>query len=962
MHASTHSLVLVLCCTVAAAADDGPPAAKPALCIVVLDPQGTPLPGANVKVSIWTEEKDFKATRDYQSDASGAARVELPRTYHILRLWASKSPFVSMFANWEQKELAIGKGIPSEYTFRLEPAAIAGGRIVDEQGHPIAGAKVQLSIANNPQPADGDGRARYNTWLATGSDAATTNADGRWRVDNVPSHPQVELSLMVSHPDYMSDEQWGQLQKAADITTAMLLKETAALTLKRGIIIRGQVTDPTGQPIENAIVVHGDNPYFATLPSKFPTDAEGRFRLPALAPCETSLTVIAPGWAPQFRKLNLHAGLPPQEFRMEPGKPIRLRIVDAAGKPVPNAYISLVGWKGSQSIQSSHNPNHPKVPDTKIPRRTDADGIWEWASAPDDPVKVQIGAKGFAGSELERAGGVPEETVVLKPEHRVNGRVIDAVTGQPIPAFTIIPIDVFRKDWLHAERGNAERGKDGRLDYLATRTDIPLRLRIEASNYRSQDGPSFRVGDDTARTQDFSLQPSPPISGVIEDDSGQPVAEAEVLLATPTQPAELGSDWGNHKTTTDVEGRFTFPDPGEPFAVLARTKTGFALAEFSADQQNVGPLRLKPWASVRGQFRDGGQLIRGATVLLQPVRIDSLDRPRINATMQAVTDADGQFELPRVPPGPASVRVHLGPWQDEGFHAGPSMPLDLQAGQQAELDLGGAGALVTGKVTLTGKVPADLNCQYSLNYLVRRAPGITPPPEIVRLGFDVRTGWRDTWLKTDEGQAYFRTLQSWFVKLAPDGAFRISGVPPGEYDLAIAVYAKPDGCLVDPLARTVVRVTVTERDVAHKELVVPEIATAVVPIPGIGDTPTVVFHRPDGSEAALADCRGRYTVVHFWASWCGPCKQQLPALRQLHERIDARRLTMLGLSLDEDSAAWQKAVKQLELPWQQGRTDATAKSVASSVPAYWVLDPTGKIVAKTNDPGELATILEDKLK
>jgi uncharacterized GH25 family protein/thiol-disulfide isomerase/thioredoxin len=949
-----------------AAADGGQPAAKPAgtptLRVVVLDPQGKPLPGANVKASIWTEEKDFKATRDYQSDDSGAVRVELPKTYHILRLWASKTPLVSMFANWERKELASGKGIPSEYTFRLEAAAIAGGLIVDEQGQPIAGAKVQLSIANDPQPAAGDGRVRYNTWLATGSDTATTNADGRWRVGNVPSHPQVELRLMVSHPDYMSDERWGQLQQAADISTAMLLNQTAALTLKRGIVVRGQVTDPAGQPIENAIVVHGDDPYFSTMPSKFPTDAEGRFRLPALAPGETSLTVMAPGWAPQFRKLNLQAGLPPQDFRMAPGKPIRLRIVDAAGKPVPNASISLVGWKGSQSIQSSHNPNHPKVPGTKIPSRTDAEGIWEWAWAPDDPVKLQIGAKGFAGAELERAGGAAEETVVLKPEHRVTGRVIDAATGQPIPAFTIIPIDVFRKDWLHAERDNAVRGKDGRLDYLATRTDIPLRLRIEASGYRTQDGPQFRVGDDAARTQDFSLQPSPPISGVIEDASGQPAIEAEVLLATPTQPAELGSDGGNHKTTTDAMGRFAFPDPGEPFAVLARTKTGFALAELPAGQHNVGPLRAKPWASVRGQFRDGGRLIRGATVLLQPVRIDSLDRPRINATLQAVTDADGRFELPRVPPGKTSVRVYLGPWEDEGFHSGPSVPLELQAGQRAELDLGVAGALVTGKVTLTGKVPADLNCQYSLNYLVKRAPGITPPPEIARLGFDIQTGWRDTWLQTSEGQAWFRTLQSWFVKLAPDGTFRISGVPPGEYDLAIAVYARPEGCLVDPLARTVVRVTVTERDAAQGELVVPEIAIAVEPIPGIGDTPTVVFHRTDGSEAALADSRGRYTVVHFWATWCGPCKQQLPALRQLHQRTGARRLSMLSLSLDQDSEAWQQALKQLELPWPQGRTDATAQPVASSVPAYWVLDPAGKIVAKTNDPDQLATILEDKLK
>ena len=111
-------------------------------------------------------------------------------------------------------------------------------------------------------------------------------------------------------------------------------------------------------------------------------------------------------------------------------------------------------------------------------------------------------------------------------------------------------------------------------------------------------------------------------------------------------------------------------------------------------------------------------------------------------------------------------------------------------------------------------MPADLDCTYSLNYLVRREPGITPPPEIAAAGFDARNGLARSWQKTVEGLAYLSTLRTWFVKLAPDGTFRVSGVPPGEYDLAVAVYAKPSGCLVDPLARQVVRVTVTAADVA----------------------------------------------------------------------------------------------------------------------------------------------------
>jgi RNA polymerase sigma factor (sigma-70 family) len=941
--------------------DPGNPAAR-TLRVVVLDTQGKPLRNVKIHASVWTEEKGFKANHDYETDATGACQVELPKTFYIFRLWANKKQHAGLFAGWEQNELAGGAKLPAEYVFRLEPGVSAGGRIVDEQNQPIAGAKVEVMLANDRTPAHGDGRVRYNTWLATGSDAVRTDAEGRWRIDNVPDNPHAELSLLVTHPDYVSDERWGQAQQAAGITSAMLRQATAALTLKHGVIVRGRLTDPAGKPVKDALVVRGDDPYSATTQSKFATDADGRFQLPALAPGETTLTVIARGWAPQLRKVNLRAGLPPQDFRMAPGKPIRLRIVDAAGKPVPRAWVSLTGWKGSKSIWSDHNPNHPKVPDTGIPRRAGADGVWAWTWAPDDPVKLQIAAQGFTTSELEIAGGAAERTVTLKAAHRITGRVTDAVTGKPIPAFTVVPLNVFRKDWRCAARSHAVSGKDGRLGYLATRTDVPLRLRVEALGYRTQEGPEFRVGEDTSRVQDFRLQPSPPVAGVVLDAAGQPAAKAEVLLATPTEEVQLQAEMHNQKTFTDAAGRFTFPDPNAPCLVVAQADAGFALAELPANRHDAGILRLRPWAAIRGQFRDGGQPVRGATLFLNPIRLDTLDRPRISMVrMQTVTGLDGRFKFPRVPPIPVSVHVHLGPWEDESFRSGPSVPLDLQPGQRAELDLGSGGAVVTGRVRLTGKVPADLDCTYSLNYLVRREPGITPPA-IARLGFDVRNGYRDTWGKTLEGQAYVSTLRCWFVKLAPDGAFRISGVPPGEYDLALEVYAKPAGCLVDPLARKVVRVTVTAADAARGELALPEITAPVVPIPTVGAVPELRFQRGDGTAGTLVDCRGRYTVVHFWASWCEPCKRQLPALQRLQERFGARGLAALSLSLDDDQAVWQAALTRLALPWPQGRLTAAGDAGVSSVPAYWLLDRAGKIVAKVNDPDELGPFLRDRLR
>jgi len=159
-----------------------------------------------------------------------------------------------------------------------------------------------------------------------------------------------------------------------------------------------------------------------------------------------------------------------------------------------------------------------------------------------------------------------------------------------------------------------------------------------------------------------------------------------------------------------------------------------------------------------------------------------------------------------------------------------------------------------------------------------------------------------------------------------------------------------------------VRVTVTADDAARGEMSLTEISAKVAPIPAVGDTPMLAFRRADGSNATLKDFHGRNTVVHFWASWCGPCKQQLPGLRRLRERYAANELSILGLSLDHDASAWQTALKHLDLSWPQGRLSAAADTGVSSVPAYWLLDPAGKIIAKAYDADELATAVAKRLK
>ena len=208
--------------------------------VVVLDPQGKPGLVAHLHADIWIEissQPRHKAeppdvTGDYETDPAGIAQIQLPKTFQEFRLRANTRQFVPIVTVWSDEiGLASGEKMPAEFTFHLDSGRTAGGRVVDEQGKPIASANVQVLGANiRARPVHGDpAHTAYDMWLATGKNAATTDAEGRWRIRNVPSETG-GLQLLISHPDYASDETWRQAQNAAGVTTEMLLQgmETVA--------------------------------------------------------------------------------------------------------------------------------------------------------------------------------------------------------------------------------------------------------------------------------------------------------------------------------------------------------------------------------------------------------------------------------------------------------------------------------------------------------------------------------------------------------------------------------------------------------------------------------------------------------------------------------------------------------------------------------------------------------------
>lgn len=108
----------------------------------------------------------------------------------------------------------------------------------------------------------------------------------------------------------------------------------------------------------------------------------------------------------------------------------------------------------------------------------------------------------------------------------------------------------------------------------------------------------------------------------------------------------------------------------------------------------------------------------------------------------------------------------------------------------------------------------------------------------------------------------------------------------------------------------------------------------------------------NGETVKLSDYvkPGQYTLVDFWASWCGPCKQEIAIIKQLYEKYNAKGLQVVGVDVWESPEQAQSYLKENPLPWNViftgEKSDATDKYGINAIPCILLIDPDGKIVAR----------------
>jgi RNA polymerase sigma factor (sigma-70 family) len=813
----------------------------------------TPIETAKLTLT-WSKDFPERLTNSFATDVKGECRVPIDTAMSGNWNWrveVYKDGYVPKYVSWSAPQGDTLDSFPTEYTAKLTRGVDVGGVVVNEAGEPVPEVRVVFSV-NGPAPGASHDRERLT--MMGHYHTEVTDIEGKWHCNHVPQQFGMIIYEFM-HPNYLTST-FGSAALGASTTlgltyvaAAELQNGTAKTTLKPGTLVAGMVVDETGRPIPHAKVTE-DHTWHEESASEY-TGNGGRFQFANTSKKDLVLTVQANDFAPL--EVTVHPGDQTAALRLTLSKGSRLRghIVSDFGEPLANAKI--------------------KLSNTEWAAFTDADGKFEWPTAPAEEAYA-ISAPGYdSKSKVSLTADGSEHEITLRrnappsPAFHIAGTIIDSETRQPIEGFkvlTTITEGVRTPEGLQTHWNSSPElkvvGSQGKFSFDASKSALNYVVEIQSSGYSPDrtevEGP---ITNDIQLA--FELKRAAPLVGKVQLPHGAPIPGALVVLSSEDSRQQgefpirmemvymkVPGDFDLTRTpishtSTDAEGRFSVEPKLAMKKILVAHKSGFA--EVPVEHLATNPaVTVRPWGRVEGTLRIGNLPGTNETLYLRNWRWAYLFSHSLEINLEAETDSEGRFAIEGVPPGDweishevktrrtkaAAVRVEFG----SGYSmilprtSGPSLVafLHVEPGATTEVKLGGTGRQVVEKLRAVNTAQ-PIDWTRDVQRLTSKAGLSAVGPAAKRQDFNsekdysaAQQKWysclREFWL-SDAGIQAKPAAHEYTAVFEPDGTFRINDVLPGTYQFEIRVSDPKDPRI--PFGKSIATLT--------KEIVVGEVGT-----------------------------------------------------------------------------------------------------------------------------------------
>ena len=741
------------------------------------------------------------------TDAAGVAMFRLDeilepatqgKTYFTLEV--RRTGYAPRGLRWSEEQDTVQSQGPGELTVRLQRGVTIGGVVRDESGVPQAGVQVQVCGEGSRFNLLRMGQQDYPLFSTASRSypSLTTDHEGRWNLTDYPRE-LVKASVRVTRadgsrqefeltaqPNAISGE--GNFQEQGESGDLVdLLAGKAVLAVKRGFTVQGMVVDPQGRPVPGLVLKEGYG--FMSLRqqgSELLTDAAGRFKLFNRTPRQMILTAYPDKFAITSTIVEVGSNTPAIRLQLDPVRPIRIQVRDAAGRPIPGAKVRV-------------DDNYTEGQVLGFEATTDSQGKVVWTNAPHSSFSLT------ANSSTSNSVGqvaVDHQTIRVSPAQRevvfrlrpgvdeevlVRVKARDAITGAPVVVTGVeLKHDGFDEDysWLQPVKGS-----DFQVNLLASKfrgkQGTRFQLRFEAAGHEDLVTPwhHFEEGDWDA---DITFQPGTKPGGTVFLPDGQPATSAKVSVSGRESLTILlrapGHAYANKRiqlAQADEQGHFVFRYPGGDWAVLIQHEQGFLAT--TADQLKKQPrLTLQPWGRVEGVLWAGTNVVPSARVFLR----GPLEFSQWGFSFLGHTDNQGRFVFEKVPPGQNGICRSFIPMPDLIKGDDPTvpvylMPLLVKPGEVTYVNYGGTGRPIIGRIAdqadwgnddhlLVLKMPSDPSPDFSSEFATleafHKAGAAYVKQYMLRKSLEARV---------------------YPFRVEKDGSFRIDDVLAGTYELRI---------------------------------------------------------------------------------------------------------------------------------------------------------------------------------